>query len=252
MSFTTLLYHEIRENRMLSPGQPSPIAVKQEYEDKLPSPLFVTLENFRSQMEYLSVNNYHTLTLEEIKAYYYKGAELPANSVLITFDDCYQSVRLYAYPILKQYQFHAVAFVVSGWLNVSDTPFAPERSVCLTEHDLTEMVDVFEYANHTDLLHTRFNQATGRLQTATDAEFAQDLDRCNQHSILGAKDVFAYPFGLFEDRNVKLLRQKGFLLAFTSNTGRNDRTIDPLLLKRNVIPYFMEPAAFKALVREIS
>ncbi len=249
MSFTTLMYHEIRENRMLQPEQASPIEVRQDYEDNLPSPLFVTLENFSAQMEYLYTNHFHSLTLEEVKAYYYEGAELPERSVLITFDDCYQSIRLYAYPILKKYQFHAVAFVVTGWLNPSAQPFHPEKSVCLTEHDLIDMSDIFEYANHTDLFHTRLSQTVSQLMSASDDAFAEDLDHCNNHSIIGVKDTFAYPFGLFSDRNVMLLRQKGFRLAFTSDGGRNDSTTDPLLLKRNAIPYFVTMPAFQALLQ---
>jgi peptidoglycan/xylan/chitin deacetylase (PgdA/CDA1 family) len=245
------MYHEIRESRMLHPGQSLPIVVRQSYEDNLPSPLFVSLENFSAQMEYLYANNYHTLTLEEIQAYYYKGAELPRRSVLITFDDCYQSIRLYAYPILKQYKFHAAAFVVTGWLNTFEKPFDPEKSICLTEHELEEMSDVFEFANHTELFHTRLDQTTSKLMEAGDAEFAQDLDHCSEHPLIRAKEVFAYPFGLFTDRNLKLLRKKGFRLAFTSDNGRNDITTDPLLLKRNAIPYFMEFPAFQALVQEV-
>ncbi len=251
MSFTTLMYHEIRETRMLHPGQASPIEVRQDYSDNLPSPLFVSLENFSAQMDYLYANHYHTLTLDEVKAYYYEGTKLKENSVLITFDDCYQSMKLYAYPLLKKYQFHAVAFVVTGWLNHVDRPFTPEKSVCLTEHDLYGMSDVFEYANHTDLFHTRQSQTISQLTAANDDEFAQDLDRCNTHPVIGAKDVFAYPFGLFTERNVKLLHQKEFRLAFTSDGGRNDSATDPLLLKRNAIPYFVELPAFQAMVREI-
>lgn len=249
MSFTTLMYHEIRENRMLQPGQASPIEVRQDYEDNLPSPLFVTQENLIAQMEYLYANHYHTLTLEEVKAYYYEGARLPERSVLITFDDCYQSIQLYAYPILKKYQFHAVAFVVTGWLNTKAQPFHPEKSVCLTEHDLTPMSDVFEYANHTDQFHTRVSQTVSQLMSASDDSFAEDLDCCNSHSIVGSKDVFAYPFGLFSERNVMLLKQKGFRLAFTSDSGRNTRSTDPLLLKRNAIPYFVSMPDFEAMLQ---
>jgi peptidoglycan/xylan/chitin deacetylase (PgdA/CDA1 family) len=246
MSFTTLMYHEIRESGMLHPGQSSPIKVRQGYEDQLPSPLFVTLENFSEQMKYLYDNQYHTLTLAEVIDYY-SGAELPENSVLLTFDDCYQSIARYAYPILKKYQFHATAFVVTGWLNVSREPFDAEHSVCMTENELMEMSDVFEYANHTDLFHTRSGM-TSIIMEAGDEEFAKDLDRCNSNPVIRAKEVFAYPFGLYTDRNVELLRSKGFRLAFTSENGKNDRNTEPLLLNRNVVPYFMTIEAFQELL----
>jgi Polysaccharide deacetylase len=248
MSFTTLMYHEIRESNILKPGQNSPIHVKQDYEDNLPSPLFVTLENFTTQMEYLYENNYHTLSLEEVINYYYKGTELPEKSVLITFDDCYQSIYHYAYPILKKYKFNATAFVVTGWLNSKETPFMPEKSVCLTEKDLEEMKDVFEYANHTDQFHTRTSTTLSIIMEVSDEEFLEDLKLCNESSILSVKNVFAYPFGLYCDRNVELLKNNGFSLAFTSQNGKNDKNTNPLLLKRNVIPYFMDMETFKNII----
>ncbi len=248
MSFSVLLYHEIRESRMLRPGQASPIEVRQAYEDQLPAPLFVTLDHFAGQMAYLAEQNYHTLTLSEITDYYYNSIPLPEKSVLLTFDDCYQSAGHYAYPILKQHGFHAVAFVVTGWLNEQVKPFDPERSVCMTPEQLERMTDVFEYANHTHDFHTRLNPATSRMMAAGDAELAADLAHCNDNPLIQAKDVFAYPFGLYQKQNVDLLRQTGFRLAFTCIPGQNDRQTDPLLLKRNVIPHTMDMETFRGVV----
>lgn len=232
MSFTALMYHEIRENRMLQQGQPSPIDVRQGYEDLLPPPLFVTLENFLAQMEYLYENQYHTLTLKEIMSYYYEGAELPEKSVLLTFDDCFQSIAHYAYPVLRKYQFHAVSFVVTGWLHTERRLFQPEKSVCLTPEDLSEM-------------HTRAGAGVSRMMEAGDRDFSEDLDRCNKSPVIQAKDVFAYPFGLYSDRNIALLKDKGFRLAFTSEAGKNDRNTHPLLLRRYAVPYFMDMKDFR-------
>jgi peptidoglycan/xylan/chitin deacetylase (PgdA/CDA1 family) len=232
---------------MLHPDQPSPIKVRQNYEDNLPSPLFVSLENFSEQMAYLSDHQYHTLSLSQIIDYYTKGTELPEKSVLLTFDDCYQSIARYAYPLLKKYHFHATAFVVTGWLNSSSEPFAPEQSVCLTEAELLEMGDVFEYANHTDSFHTRTGMTTSIMMEVNDEEFSMDLDICNANPLISAKKVFAYPFGLYTEHNVQLLRKKGFQLAFTSENGINDKETDPLLLKRNAIPYFLTIDDFQKL-----
>ena len=244
MSFSVLLYHEIREGGMLRRGETSPIEVRQDYDDNLPGPLFVTLESFEEQMSYLAEKGFHTLTLAEIIAYYYEHLPLPEKSVLLTFDDCYQSMARYAYPILKKHGFHAVSFVVTGWLNTKSKSFDPDHSVCLTEGDLREMADVFEYANHTDGFHRRTDEQNSAIMTAGDSELIEDLNRCNDSGVIQAKDVFAYPFGLYTERNAALLREQDYKLAFTCEKGRNDRGDDPLLLKRNVIPYFMDMATF--------
>ncbi|WP_428910492.1 polysaccharide deacetylase family protein [Niallia sp. Krafla_26] len=246
MNFPTLVYHEIRKKTEFNPENKSSIDVKQDYDDILPSPLFVTLEQFEEQMKYLHQHQFHTLTLEEVKGFYYEGKDIPKKSILITFDDCYQSMKKYAYPVLKEYGFHAVSFVVSSWLHDEKKEFNPDHSVCLTKDDLAEMADIFEYANHTDSFHQRTDLKTSIIMSTSDEEFAKDLDKCNEY--VQVKDVFAYPFGLFNERNVNLLNDKGFKLAFTTQTGPNTIETETLRLKRNVVPYLMELDAFKNLV----
>lgn len=248
MFYSVLLYHEIRERGMLRVGQSSPIEVAQDYQDQLPAPLFTTREQFAEQMAYLAENNYHTLTLSEIENYHYDNTELPEKSVLLSFDDCYQSVGLYAYPILKEYGFRATAFVVTGWLNAEAKGFASERSVCMAQEELARMTDVFEYANHTHSFHTRQDATTSKLMLVNEQKLKADLKRCSAHPLIRAKNVFAYPFGLYSKQNVKLLHEEGFRLAFTCEAGRNDRNTDPLLLKRNVISYKMDMDSFRHIV----
>lgn len=247
MSFSTILYHEIRKVSDFDPSRPSPIEVEQDYNDALPSVLFVTFESFREQMKYLKEQKFHTLSLKEVRDYYYEGKSLPEKSILITFDDCYQALKYYAYPILKEYGFHAAVFTVTGWLKKEPEVFQTDRSICLTAEELTAMEDVFEYANHTHHFHTRSDLKTSRIMTEPDEAFAADLAVCSSFSYISAKDTFAYPFGLFEERNVTLLRREDFTLAFTCINGKNDKTTPPLLLKRNVIPYSADLEAFKAI-----
>lgn len=248
MPFSTLMYHEIREKESFDPNHPYSIEVKQDYNDILPSPLFNTLENFEEQIAYLKANNYHTLTLDEVKDYYHLDKQIPVKSVLLTFDDCYQSMKKYAYPILKKYNLHAVAFVVTDWLHDNPNEFNSEKSVCLAESELESIVDVFEFANHTNSFHTRINNTTSIINVVSDEEFLNDLDCCNQKNYVKAKDVFAYPFGFYNERNVTLLKSKGFQLAFTSEPGYNDEKTNPLLLKRNAIPYFIDMEAFIKII----
>lgn len=247
MAFSVLMYHEIRKEKDFQVSEQHPIDVKQKYNDFLPSPLFITLEKFEQQMEYLFNNDFHPVTLNEVKAYY-EGSSLPEKSVLLTFDDCFQSIKEYAYPILKKYQFHATAFVVTGWLHDAKKKFEKEKSVCLSISELEEMADVFEYANHTHLMHIRKSESESLLMTASKEAFSTDLNECNNYSFVDNKDVFAYPFGLFNESNVFTLKENEFKLAFTCENGHNDKNTNPLLLKRNAIPYLMDLETFKKIV----
>lgn len=246
MQFSTILYHEIRKADDFNPNHPSHIDVKQSYQDTLPSALFVTKEQFDEQMAYLHENNFHTLTLNEVKDFYLTETPIPEKAILLTFDDCFQSIKSYAYPILKHYGFHAVAFVVTGWLHNNPKPFDPKKSICLTNQDLQEMDDVFEYANHTHFFHQRKSETMSLMMEASDEALADDLAHCNQY--VPIKDVFAYPFGLFTERNVALLKRESFQLAFTCEEGKNDKHTNPLLLRRNVVPYGMKLEQFITII----
>ena len=103
MGFSTLMYHEIRKKEEFHPEDPSSIDVEQDYHDILPSPLFVTLEHFEEQMDYLHKQDYHTLTLDEVKGLLSSGkTSSQKNQSYITFDDCFQSIKKICLSYLKE------------------------------------------------------------------------------------------------------------------------------------------------------
>ena len=69
---------------------------------------------FTNQMTWLRDQGYTTLTLYQLEGYVRNKINLPARAVAITFDDGLKSVNRYAYPVLKQYGFHATAFIISS------------------------------------------------------------------------------------------------------------------------------------------
>jgi peptidoglycan/xylan/chitin deacetylase (PgdA/CDA1 family) len=224
------MYHEIIKKDDFDINNHSQIVVNQGYQDVLPKPLFVFLEEFEAQMQYLYENGYHTLKLQEVVDFFYNGKPLPEKSLLLTFDDLYQSVLRYAYPILKRYQFHAVGFVVLDWLFDETKSYSNTQSICLSKEEIETMRDVFEYANHTNSLHTRKDGLT-TLQTVDEATFCEDIGACEDY--VDTKKVFAYPFGIFTEEVVQYLKKMGFLLAFTTDGGQNDQETNPLRLRRN-------------------
>lgn len=228
--FHVLMYHEIIKKEEYDINSHSQIQVKQGYQDILPKPLFVFLEAFEVQMKYLYENGYHTVSLQDVIDFLYHHKSLPEKSVLLTFDDMYQSVLRYAYPILKRYQFRAVGFVVLDWLFNEIKDYSNNQSVCLSKEELEAMKDVFEYANHTKSLHTRQDGLTA-VQTVDEATFCDDIRACEDY--VNTKKVFAYPFGIFTEEVVEYLKQMEFLLAFTTDGGANDQETDPMKLRRN-------------------
>jgi hypothetical protein len=95
-----LLYHGI--------GTPSPVAGSVGNYN-------VTLTNFKADMAALAAAGYGTVTPQQYVAWLQGiNMDLPLKPVLITFDDAFWSDTL-ATPILAQYSFNAIMFVVTGY-----------------------------------------------------------------------------------------------------------------------------------------
>ena len=228
--FRVLMYHEIIREEDFEEKNNSGIKVNQNYQDILPKPLFVLFEEFEKQMAYLNENGYTVLKIQDVVDFFYCGKNVPEKAVLITFDDMYKSVLLYAYPVLKRHGFSAVGFVVLDWLFHEVQQYSSRQSVCLSKGELVGMGDVFEYANHSKALHTRKDGLTA-LQTVDRTAFCADTEACRQ--FVNIKDVYAYPFGIFTDEVVQWLKESGFRLAFTTVEGENTIGTDPYKIHRN-------------------
>jgi peptidoglycan/xylan/chitin deacetylase (PgdA/CDA1 family) len=110
-----LLYHGI--------GTPSPVAGSVGNYN-------VTMTNFKADMAALAAAGYATVTPQQYVAWLHGiNIRLPVKPILITFDDAFWSDTL-ATPILAQYGFHAVMFVVTGYADgMYGSEYAPWKIV---------------------------------------------------------------------------------------------------------------------------
>jgi peptidoglycan/xylan/chitin deacetylase (PgdA/CDA1 family) len=90
----------------------------------------VTLANFKADMKALAAAGYATVSPDQYVAWLHGVNDgLPVKPVLITFDDAFWSDTL-ATPVLAQYGFHAVMFVVTGYADgVYGSEYAPWKIV---------------------------------------------------------------------------------------------------------------------------
>jgi len=81
-----------------------------------------TPEGFREQMRFLK-DHYQPMRLSDVAATINAGGELPADAVVVTFDDGYSDNYHVAYPILRDLGVPATFFVSTGHID-SGRPFA--------------------------------------------------------------------------------------------------------------------------------
>lgn len=210
----------------------------------------ISPEQFESDLLFLKEHGYQTVTAEEILRFVKNGSPLPEKSVLITFDDGYESTYAYAYPLLKKHGMTAVVSVIGAYTELFSDPNEPRHLNYshVSWEQLREMLDsgVFEIGNHTTDLHKERGNGKRfgiRIKKGEDYEsyraaLTADIDGLNRRmeEELGIRPmVFAYPFGALCKESRPILTELGFSVILTCeekiNTLRpNSET--PVVLKR--------------------
>ncbi len=163
----------------------------------LPGPMAVPPGHFREQMELLADGPYTVVTEDDLHTMLDRGVPLPANAVLITFDDGYANTVTTALPVLDRYRLPALMAVCGGYLGAERPRHVP--------HPVQEMADLDQIqlwaasgravAAHS-YTHRNLTSLSDRAldwQTAGDHEVLTDL--------LGRPPrTFAYPYGAYDAR----------------------------------------------------
>jgi peptidoglycan/xylan/chitin deacetylase (PgdA/CDA1 family) len=204
----------------------------------------LNVENFQQQMDYLYNNQYTTITLTELEQWLLGNIELPKKSVCLTFDDGYLSSYIYAYPILKKYDFKAAQFLITSYVNDNSVEFDPKIQQTLSWQDIIKTTDVFEYSNHTHNLH-KLDNGKGYLITKPLDFVKKDLIKNME---LTRSPYFAYPYGHYNDDILELLPETGIRMAFTINNGSVKKGDSLLELKRYGISPKTSIATFISIV----
>ena len=110
----------------------------------------VELETFARQLEFLRVNGYRTLPLQEFLALSSrKSGARPARQVLLTFDDARLNFHESALPALRATRSHATLFAPTLWMDAAQ-PAGGERFMSwrqLKECAESGLVDVASHAH---------------------------------------------------------------------------------------------------------
>ena len=206
------LYHE---QRIPVLGYHSFYKYKSELKED--NPEFINdIETFEKQMKFLKKHNYKTLTMDEFYCWKKGKCKEPRKSVLITIDDGNLSNYMYAFDILKKYDFNATVFYVGSYAekygkeegNIYDI-----MSLDLIKKAKKEYPNI-EFYSHSYDLHAK------GVTEYTNEEIIEDVKNMNK---LGNFKYYAYPFGVYDDRMIKALKDNGYKMAFGFGPGKEYR-----------------------------
>jgi len=194
--------------------------------------LTVPPNRFKQQIALLRYMGYHLTDLDQVGAWLGDGRSLPARTTVLTFDDGFDDLYEYAFPLLAQAHTPAVVYLVSdlhedGWRRRK----SPNPLKLLGWPHIREMAEAgITFGSHT-CTHARLTECSGQelRREVVDSRkaIADQLGSEVRH--------FCYPFGAYDDRVVAAVREAGYVTACTTVRGAVPHGADPLRLPRLTI-----------------
>lgn len=162
--------------------------------DDSDSAISIAPVQFHRQMAWLHANGWRTLRVSELLAGRARGA-WPARSIVLTFDDGFQNFIDEALPILSEFDFTAIVFVVAGWVGRwNDWPSQPPWVPRMRLLGWDELAEVAEAGIEIGA-HTRSHPYLRRLSNLDAARDIFDGKHLIEDQLGRAVETFAYPYG---------------------------------------------------------
>jgi peptidoglycan/xylan/chitin deacetylase (PgdA/CDA1 family) len=183
--------------------------------------LYVTPQEFAAQMDALKQAGWRAVTLDQLQAYWTKGAKLPAGKpVVLTFDNGYRSQYTQALPVLRKL----------GWVadeNIQLSGLPPSQGG-LTTSQVKGMVDAgweldTQGISHADLITLDATQLHYEIDTAR---------KTIQRRYGVPVNWFCYPSGHYDTTVIKAVRAAGYIGSTTVIPGWAGPSNDPYRLPR--------------------
>jgi peptidoglycan/xylan/chitin deacetylase (PgdA/CDA1 family) len=196
-------------------------------------PLSLAPRRFREEMQYLAGEGYTVIDLMTAVAMLDAG-EVPPRVLGLTFDDGFVDVRDHALPVIAELGFRATVFVTTGvtdgrlrfpWYARQQPPVLGWNEVAALDREGTLRFEAHT-VSHPNLLSV--DDAAAR------AEIMDGRHELEQH--LGRRvSAFAYPAGLYGERERRLVAEAGYTAAVTCEPGVNLPSSDRTALRRRQI-----------------
>lgn len=214
--------------------------------DSRPSVVTIPPVHFRRQMKWLHQRGYHCITLGELSHYLIIGQGFPDRSIVLTFDDGYQSLYTEVFPILQEIGFSATVFLIAGLCGKDNhwpgQPSSIPKMNLLTWGQIDEMARFgIEFGSHT-FHHPRLDLLPERALYDEIVLPKEMLESRLGHSVT----VFAYPYGRYTDQ-VKDWVGNHYEAACSTRIGLVTSVSDRYALERVEIKYISHPLVFRQL-----
>lgn len=193
LNVPVLLYHHI---------QPQQQAI-----EKKETSLSVDNGMFDQQVGYLVSSGYNLITAKELVDALINKSGLPPKSILITLDDGYLDSYQYAFAVIQKYHIKANLMISTGLLG------GPNY---MSWDNLRDMYNsgLIYITDHTWSHYAINNGSEEKIKYEIETAKTQLENNLGQQV-----NIFTYPYGSFNNTSVNILKQDGFVGAFSTIPG---------------------------------
>lgn len=203
---------------------------------KMQGEFVVSPDSFESDLRYIKEHGYHTVVMQDLINFVYKGKDLPENPIMITFDDGYYNNYIYAFPLLQKYDckmvLSPIGFYTDQYSKANDHSATYSNA---TWDNLKEMLlsGYVELQNHSYNMHASSGSRLGTKKKSSESEadykktLRNDLQKAQERfrDELGiTPTAFTYPFGAVSDASLSVIKELGFQATLTCASKLNTIT----------------------------
>lgn len=192
----------------------------QDIKDFIRKRLAINPYTFESQLLSLKQNNFDTYFVRDIPDILDGKIDYSTKSAILTFDDGYEDFYTDVFPLLKKYQMKATIYVICDFID-SRGFLKDQQIIKMIESGLVEIGD------HTmDHLYLKNTQ-----EAVAYKQIVACKDQLEKNYNIKVK-TFAYPYGAFDERITKIVKEASFSAAVSVISGTMQSTDNLYFLSR--------------------
>ncbi len=193
----------------------------------------IRTSKFRQQMETIRQQGITVISLEDFIAWKKGEKNIPAQSVLITFDDGWRSVYTDAFPILKEFGYPFTLFLYKNYVDGG----SKAMTIPMIEEMIKAGATIGSHSvSHPYPLAIKAQRKKGA--DSYDAFLRKELGESKRflESKLKVKvGAFCYPGGFYTEEMLPLAKEFGYTQSFTVLPGKVKRSTPDEIVPRYMI-----------------
>ncbi len=167
-----------------------------------------TPEEFERQMQFIKDQGYNVISLSDAVVHLANNKPLHGKNIAITFDDGYRSQYTFAFPILQKFGYTGTFFIYTNAIDNLNASMTWEEISDLDGHGMTIGAHTRSHAMLTNIGDKKI------LRDEIEGS-KEDIQAHLQKNI----DLFAYPFGAYDESIKTEVESAGFRGAVSVNMG---------------------------------